>query len=174
MVQREMDVSPLSFLLVFGQTVVSVNRRKRMALDTDDSPLDVLARLVAAMNRRDLAAFVACFDSDYESDQPAHPDRRFRGREQVERNWSAMFAGLPDFRVELLRSTVEHRSVWVEWRWTGTRADGTGLDACGVCIFGVSVGRVTWGRLYMEDVVGGQTIDAAVDSFTGKRGSGKS
>jgi ketosteroid isomerase-like protein len=144
-----------------------------MAFDTHDSPLDVLARLSAAMNRRDLAAFVACFDTDYESEQPAHPDRRFRGREQVERNWAAMFGGLPDFHVELLRSAVDGQSVWVEWRWTGTRGDGTRLDACGACIFGVQSGRVTWGRLYMEDVVGGQTIDAAVDSLAGRRQSGK-
>ena len=134
-----------------------------------DTPAEVLARLSAAMNRQDLAAFVACFDPDYESEQPAHPDRRFRGREQVERNWAAMFAGLPDFRAEVLRSVVEGDAVWVEWRWTGTRADGTSLDARGACIFGVRAGRFAWGRLYMEDVEAGHGIEAAVTALADGR-----
>jgi ketosteroid isomerase-like protein len=128
---------------------------------------EVLARLVAAMNRRDLAGFVDCFDPDYESDQPAHPDRHFRGRARVEQNWSAMFAGLPDFHAEVPRSTVQDDSVWVEWQWTGTRSDGTRLNACGACIFGVRAGRLTWGRLYMEDVATGDDIQAAVARFAG-------
>ncbi len=134
-----------------------------------DRPTHVLARLSAAMNRRDLAAFVACFDPDYESEQPAHPDRRFQGRAQVERNWAAMFSGLPDFRAEVVRSAAQGDTVWVEWRWTGTRADGTRLDTCGACIFGVREGRLAWGRLYMEDVDLGRGIDAAVASLAGGR-----
>jgi ketosteroid isomerase-like protein len=131
------------------------------------APSEVLARLTEAMNRRDLGAFVACFDPDYESEQPAHPDRRFRGRAQVERNWAAMFAGLPDFHADVVRSSVEDDHVWVEWRWTGTRADGTRLDACGACVFGVKAGRLRWGRLYMEDVAAGHGIEAAVATLAG-------
>jgi ketosteroid isomerase-like protein len=134
-----------------------------------DTPAEVLARLSAAMNRRDLAAFVACFDPDYESEQPAHPDRRFRGRAQVERNWAEMFAGLPDFGAEVVRSAAQGDTVWVEWRWTGTRANGTRLDACGACIFGVRSGRLAWGRLYMEDVELGRGIESAVASLAGGR-----
>ena len=132
------------------------------------TPSDVLAKLGAALNSRNLPALVSCFDPDYESEQPAHPDRHFRGRAQVEQNWAAMFAGLPDFRAEVLRSAVEGDHMWVEWRWTGTRADGTRLDACGACIFGVRAGRLTWGRLYMEDVAAGHGIQAAVASLTGR------
>jgi ketosteroid isomerase-like protein len=80
-----------------------------------------------------------------------------------------MFAGLPDFRAEVVRSTVEGDQLWVEWRWTGTRADGTRLDACGACIFGVRAGRLTSGRLYMEDVATGHGIQAAVASLAGGR-----
>jgi ketosteroid isomerase-like protein len=134
---------------------------------TVDAPAAVLARLTAAMNRQDLAAFVACFDPEYESAQPAHPDRWFRGRAQVERNWATMFAGLPDFRAEVERSVVAGDIVWVEWRWTGSHGDGTRLDACGACIFGVRAGRLTWGRLYMEDVQSGAGIAAAVASLAG-------
>jgi ketosteroid isomerase-like protein len=132
---------------------------------SENSPLAVLARLNDAMNRHDLAAFVACFAADYESEQPAHPDRRFRGVEQVERNWAAMFAGVPDFRAEVVRSAATGEEAWVEWRWTGTRADGSRLDAGGVCVFGVRGGRVAWGRLYMEDVEAGAGIEAAVAAF---------
>jgi ketosteroid isomerase-like protein len=119
------------------------------------------------MNRRDLEAFVACFDPEYESEQPAHPDRRFRGRAQVERNWAAMFAALPDFRAEEVRSVAAGDTVWVEWWWTGTRADGTRLDARGACIFGVRSGRLAWGRLYMEDVEPARGIEAAVTALAG-------
>jgi ketosteroid isomerase-like protein len=132
-----------------------------------DTPSHVLERLIVAMNRRDLAAFVACFDPDYESEQPAHPDRRFRGSAQVERNWAAMFAGLPDFRAEVIRSVEARDTLWVEWQWTGTRGDGTRLDARGACIFGVRAGRLAWGRLYMEDVDAGRGIEAAVTALAG-------
>jgi ketosteroid isomerase-like protein len=128
---------------------------------------EVISRLTEAMNRRDLAAFVECFDPEYESEQPAHLGRRFKGRAQVERNWAAMFAGLPDFRVEVLRSALAEDAVWVEWRWTGTRADGTHLNACGACIFGIRAGLIAWGRLYMEDVETEQGIEAAVASLAG-------
>lgn len=132
------------------------------------TPSDLLTKLSAAMNSRNLPALASCFDPDYESEQPAHPDRCFRGRAQVEQNWAAMFNGLPDFQVEVLRSAVADDHMWVEWRWTGTRADGTRLNACGACIFGVRAGRLTWGRLYMEDVATGHGIQAAVASFAGR------
>ena len=125
----------------------------------------VAERLDAAMNAHDIDAFVACFAEDYESEQPAHPDRRFRGIAQVEHNWAAMFAGIPDFRADAVRTTAVGEEVWVEWLWTGTRPDGTRLDARGVCIFGVRGGRVAWGRLYMEDVEAGAGIEAAVTAL---------
>ena len=133
-----------------------------------ESPLDVLRRLVAAMNRHDLAAFVACFDPNYDSEQPAHPDRKFRGRSQVERNWAAMFAGVPDFHAEVVDSAEANDRVWVDWRWSGSRTGESPLDARGVCVFGVSGGRITWGRLYMEDTEQGQGIDAAVRRLAGQ------
>jgi ketosteroid isomerase-like protein len=149
-----------------------------MDITPNDSSLALVARLNAAMNRHDLAAFVACFDPDYESEQPAHPDRRFRGVAQVERNWAAMFAGLPDFRATLVHSAVADGNVWVEWRWYGTRADGSRLEMCGVCIFAVRDDRITSGRLYMEDVDVGRGIEAAVASLalgeeTGEKGTGQ-
>jgi ketosteroid isomerase-like protein len=131
----------------------------------NDPPPALPTRLDAAMNSHDLAAFVACFAPDYESEQPAHPDRRFRGVAQVERNWAAMFAGLPDFQSVIVDSAVEGESLWVEWRWTGTRSDGSRLEMCGVCIFGVRDDRIRWARLYMQDIEVGSGIDAAVTAL---------
>ena len=87
----------------------------------------------------------------------------------MERNWAAMFAGLPDFRAEILHRAVTDDAFWVEWRCTGTRPGGVPLDARGVCVFGVRDGRIAWGRLYMEDVEAGAGIDAAVRSLAGER-----
>ena len=74
----------------------------------------------------------------------------------------AIFAGVPDFRAELLRSARQGDTGWAEWHWQGTRADGTHLDMRGVTIFGIRDDRIVWGRLYLEDVEGGQGIDQAV------------
>ena len=123
---------------------------------------EVLERLRDAQNGHDLDAFVACFDPQYRSEQPVHPDRAFVGSEQARKNWAEVFAGVPDFQAELLRSADEGDTGWAEWHWQGTRIDGTRLDMRGVTIFGVRDDRIVWGRLYLEDVEGGQGIDQAV------------
>ena len=123
---------------------------------------EVLERLRDAQNSHDLDAFVACFDPQYRSEQPVHPDRALVGREQARKNWAEVFAGVPDFQAELLRAADQSGTGWAEWHWHGTRADGTRLDMRGVTIFGVRDDRIVWGRLYLEDVEGGQGIDQAV------------
>jgi hypothetical protein len=133
------------------------------------NPKEVLERLQHAMNQHDLEAFLACFASDYRSEQPAYPNRGFGGREQVEKNWSALFGGIPDFRAESLSSAVEGETVWTEWHWTGTRADRSPLDIRGVTLFGIRDGRIAWGRLYMEEVeAAGENIDETVRRLAGK------
>jgi hypothetical protein len=42
------------------------------------SPAQVIAALAEAANAHDLDAFVGLFADDYDSRQPAHPDRAFR------------------------------------------------------------------------------------------------
>jgi hypothetical protein len=54
-----------------------------MSPGSDTDPLAVIERLIAAINRHDLEAFLACIAPDYQSTQPPHPDRSFQGREQV-------------------------------------------------------------------------------------------
>jgi ketosteroid isomerase-like protein len=133
-----------------------------------DTRAVVVERLNAAMNAHDIDAFVACFDEDYESEQPAHPDRAFRGREQVRQNWSAIFASVKDFRSELVRADAAGGVEWSEWRWRGTHDDGTLLDMAGVIVGGVRDDRLIWARLYVEPVEqGGAGIDAAVREMAG-------
>ena len=128
----------------------------------------VVERLQAATNAHDIDAFVDLFHEDYASDQPAHPDRAFRGSEQVRRNWSAIFEGTPDFRAELVRAGADGETEWSEWHWQGTHEDGTTLDMAGVIVFGVRDGRFAWARLYIEPVErAGAGIDAAVRAMTG-------
>jgi ketosteroid isomerase-like protein len=128
------------------------------------APRETIERLHNAMNQHDLEAFLACLDREYRSEQPAHPSRGFAGREQVEKNWSALFEGIPDFHAELLATATEGDTVWSEWHWTGTRrANGTPLDMRGVTLFEIKNGRIVSGRLYMEDVEeAGADIDETV------------
>src|SRR5215210_6465045 len=128
----------------------------------------VAERLRAAMNARDIDAFVACFAEDYDSRQPVHPDRAFSGRDQVRENWSAIFEGVPDFSSQLVATGAVGDTEWSEWRWRGTQSDGTRLDMAGVIVCGVADDRLRWARLYVEPVEqGGAGIDAAVRSISG-------
>jgi hypothetical protein len=131
---------------------------------------DVFARLVAAQNAHDIDAFVSCFAPDYSSEQPIHPDRAFVGSDQVRKNWTAMFAGVPDFRAELLDSTTNGLTAWGEFEWHGTKSDGSPLHSRGVIIGTVRDGRLAAARLYMSDVEqSGRGIDVAVEGLSGKR-----
>ena len=114
----------------------------------------IAERLNAAMNAHDLDAMVALFAPDYDSRQPAHPDRAFIGAEQVRANWGEVFAGVP--------ATADGDTVWSEWRW-----QGTGLDMAGVIVFGVRDDLIAWARLYVEHVEEGEGIEAAVREMSG-------
>jgi ketosteroid isomerase-like protein len=127
----------------------------------------VAEQLLAAFRTRDADRFAALFADDYDSRQPAHPDRAFTGREQVRTNWSAIFAGAPDFVAELLGAAGDDDTVWTEWAWHGTRADGSLLEMAGVIVLGLRDGLISWARLYVEDVDAGAGIDAAVAHMSG-------
>ena len=118
--------------------------------------------MARAFNRHDLEAFVECFDPDYRSEQPVHPNRGFGGKEQVRKNWSSMFESFPDFRAELMRHSADGDVVWGEWHWKAT-----GLNMAGVTIMGVEGDQIVWARLYMEPVEeNGQGIDEAMRTIT--------
>jgi ketosteroid isomerase-like protein len=140
-----------------------------MGAETEAGPREVLTRLEAAMNEHDLDAFLACIHPEYRSEQPVHPERGFGGRDQVEKNWAAMFSGIPDLRAEVLASAVDGETVWTEWRWTGTRADGSSVDMRGVTLFRAEDGLIVSGRLYMEEVEqAGADIDETVERLSGQ------
>lgn len=95
---------------------------------------------------------VACFADDYVNEWPAHPQRSFRGSQQVRSNWSQIFAGVPDLRARVPRTAVDGDTVWSEWDMSGTRRDGAAFLMRGVAIFGVTEGRLARVRFYLEPV----------------------
>jgi ketosteroid isomerase-like protein len=134
----------------------------------DADPAAVFERLNAALNNHDIEAFVGCFHDDYESAQPAHPDRAFTGSEQARINWSQIFEGVPDFSSELLRTAAEGDTAWSEWHWQGTHADESRLEVAGVIIAGIRDDRIAWARLYVEPVEQeGAGIERAVGRMAG-------
>ena len=84
------------------------------------------------MNAHDLEAFVACFAEDYDSVQPAASRPRLSRARAGARELGAVFAGVPDFRAELLGVAAAGDTVWSEWHWEGTQSDGGRLDMAGV------------------------------------------
>jgi ketosteroid isomerase-like protein len=129
----------------------------------------VIQRLLVAFNDHDLEAAAALFHESYNSVQPAHPARAFVGRAQMHANWAAMFAGIPDFHAEVLRSVDDGDTTWSEWSWAGTRTDGQPFDMRGVTIFEVEDGLITGGRLYMEELERQEAgIAEAVQTLSGR------
>jgi ketosteroid isomerase-like protein len=124
----------------------------------------VIERLREAINQHDPEAMVECFHPDYKSEQPAHPNRGFGGKDQVHKNWSGMFESFPDLGARVLRQSIAGDVVWNEWLWSAT-----GLQMAGVTIMGIREGRIAWARLYMEPVEeAGQDIDEAMKTITGR------
>ena len=120
----------------------------------------VTNELLAAMNAHDLDAFVSCFAPNYRSEQPAHPGRAFVGNEKVRENWTGVFAGVPDFKAELVLSATTDEGVEIgEWRWQGTHTDGSPFLMRGMTVVGIEDGRIVWGRLYMDPVDPDETAD---------------
>jgi ketosteroid isomerase-like protein len=132
------------------------------------SALDMLHRLERATDSHDLETLVDCFAVTYLNETPLHPARGFRGREQVRRNWTEIFNGVPDLRAHVLRSAVDGRVVWSEWELSGTRRDGATHLMRGVIIFDVDDGRATAARFYLESVDGStDDVTAAVRATLG-------
>lgn len=126
----------------------------------------MVERLVSVLNAHDPARMAALFAPNYRSVQPVHPARGFGGREQVQANWTAVFAGVPDFAADLLACSVEGAVEWAEWHWHGRHTDGTAFAMRGVTILTVQDDLIADMRLYMEAVdVSGGDIDTAVQEL---------
>jgi ketosteroid isomerase-like protein len=126
----------------------------------------ILERLTEAQNCHDAARFASYFSDDYQSDQPAHPGRTFTGRAQVFENWTSVFAGVPDFRAELVASCRDGNVEWGEVDWSGHHTDHSPFAMRGVLIATIRDDRIAAARLYIEPVEhGGADIDAAVEQL---------
>ena len=122
-----------------------------MTRDVRD-PAAVVERLLETVNAHDVEAMVACFADDYVNVTPAHPLREFGGSQQVRRNWTQLFDGVPDLRAQLLGTAVDGDRVWTEWDISGTRRDSAPFAMRGVVIFGVAGSRIASARFYLEPV----------------------
>ncbi len=123
-----------------------------VAAPASADPKAVVEKVQRAMNAHDVEGLLALVDPEYESEQPAHPDRAFQGREQVRKNWSAIFTRVPNLRADVLRTVVDGDTVWTEWHWHGVRGDGTKFAYRGVTLFRIWNGKLMAGRLFMEPV----------------------
>jgi len=131
-----------------------------------DTMSTVLERLTEAQNAHDVDLFASFFADDYQSDQPAHPGRGFSGRAQVHENWSSVFAGVPDFRADLLARCRDGDVEWGEVSWHGHHTDGSGFAMRGVIVATIRDDRIAAARLYVEPVEQiDEDIDAAVEQL---------
>ena len=135
-------------------------------------PGATIERLAQATNAHDLESLASCFALDYRNETPIHPSRGFQGRAQVQRNWTQIFAAVPDISATV-QWVADGDTVWSEWDMHGTRRDGSPHLMRGVVIFGVYAAQITWARFYLEpvDAVGGD-VDAAVRFHVGSAGPG--
>src|SRR5680860_1509672 len=109
---------------------ITVTDGLEVVVDADtDRPLAAVERLVEAVNDHDLERLVSCFAEDYINDTPVHPQRAFRGRHQVRKNWTQIFAGAAPartgrpFSCEAWSSSKQRAtrsrlraSTWSRWR----------------------------------------------------------
>ena len=128
-------------------------------------PAAVVERLLKAVNAHNLEAMVACFTRDYVNVTPAHPQRGFGGSQQVRRNWTQLFEGVPDLRAQILGTAAEGDRVWTEWDISGTGGDGAPFAMRGVVIFGIGGGLITSARFYLEPV---EETSGDVDAHTAR------
>ena len=131
-------------------------------MTTTAEPRAFADQLCEAANSHDIERVVACFTEDYVNETPVHPDRGFQGRDQVRRNWTQIFAAVPDIETEVLLSHQAADTVWSEWEMRGTRTDGSRHLMRGVMIFTVSGERACRVRFYLEPVVHGADADEAL------------
>ncbi|SFS09860.1 Ketosteroid isomerase homolog [Agrococcus baldri] len=134
-------------------------------------PGEVVRSLHRAVSAHDLEGIVAHFAEDYVLENPVHPERSFRGAEQVRRNWSHLLAFIAGLELEERRSMADGSTVWTEIVIRGRLADGTEQVLRGVMIFRVDGGLIAAGTFYLEPVVrDGLDANAALHALTAEPG----
>lgn len=112
----------------------------------------VIDRLLAATNDHDLEGLVGCFAPAYVNATPVHPARGFVGSDQIRRNWTQIFAAVPDLVAQITARTEDGGTAWTEWEMSGSRRDGTPHLMRGVVVFTTSGDQISSARFYLEPV----------------------
>ncbi len=117
----------------------------------------------------DLDGIVSHFAADYTLEDPVHPDRSFRGADQVRRNWTRLLAAMPGLVLEERGLVADGSTVWTEIALCAGPGDGEEQGLRGVMIFTVEDGAITAGRFYLAPVVrDGLDADAAVHAMAAR------
>ncbi|MGI8777966.1 MAG: nuclear transport factor 2 family protein [Acidimicrobiales bacterium] len=128
-----------------------VAKRRRVG---PSDPMAVVTRFLDAANHHDADTLYASVHPEFESFQPLHPGRNFRGPGQLISNWKAIFQAEPGFRLTVLRASTTGNTVWVELHGAGDSA-----EAAGIFIVGVENGRIRWVRVYSDLVEPADELD---------------
>src|SRR6476469_3611706 len=150
-------------------------------MDTPDGvdrlPDGPVRRMFSATQRRDLDAMLAEFADDYVNITPNHPARSFTGSAQVRKNWTALFAGMPDLTLTVHdAATGPDGKIWLEWSNRGTRPDGSVQRAAGVAIFTLRDDKIAAAQFYLEpvDQDSGDVNEAVREAVHGAAGGDRS
>jgi ketosteroid isomerase-like protein len=126
----------------------------------------VVRSLHRATAAHDVEGIVSHFAADYVLEDPVHPDRSFRGADQVRRNWTRLLASVPDLVLEERGLVADGSTVWTEIALRGHAHDGEEWTLCGVMIFTVSGDAIAAGTFYLAPVVrDGLDADAAAGAI---------
>jgi hypothetical protein len=112
-----------------------------------------ISKLRDALNAHDADGMATFFAPDFRSEQPAHPNRGYGGRDTTIAIWGELFRAVPDLTSEVVASVDDGATVWAEWYWHGHYTDGSLFELRGVTITKLSDdGVVVSQRLYGEPV----------------------
>jgi predicted SnoaL-like aldol condensation-catalyzing enzyme len=112
-----------------------------------------ISKLREAMNAHDAVRMAALFAPDFRSEQPAHPNRGYVGRDTMAAIWGDLYRAVPDLTSEVVSDVTDGATVWVEWHWRGHHADGSLFEMRGIARTELDDdGLVAAQRLYGEPV----------------------
>ena len=94
---------------------------------------ELVQQVFDAINAHDVDALRGLWADDVEE---RFPDTTCRGKEELSAHFKELFAALPDFRMELLRTVEDGDTVFARWRLTATHtgAQFNGIDTTGKAI----------------------------------------
>src|SRR5437764_13142180 len=91
-----------------------------------------ISKLRDAMNAHDTERMAKLFVPEFRSDQPAHPNRGYVGRDTTAAIWGDLFRTVPDLTSEVVAEVSDGATVWAEWHGRGHHAAGSLVAMRGV------------------------------------------